>query len=81
MKTSAELIEYIDHIIASLNADYIALYDTTRTLMEKVPQDQRSRLEWNLVHQHTNLHEFINDLKRHQEILSKEVNAGKKVQD
>ena len=81
MKTAQELTEYIDHVLASLEADYNTIYDTTRIVRDKVSQQTRNRLDWDLVHMHTNLCALTADLKRHQEALVKEINAGTKIQD
>lgn len=81
MKTANELVDYIDHVLASLEADYSAIYDSTQLIRDKVPAEERNRLDWGLVHMHTNLAELKNDFKRHQETLMKDINAGKQIQD
>lgn len=81
MKTVPELVEYIDHVIASLDADYGVIYDATRVLIEGMPKELRNRLEWNLAHQHTNLCMLNADLMRHQELLNRSVDAGTEIQD
>jgi hypothetical protein len=81
MTKTASLIEYIDHVIASLNADYDAVVDHTKEVQSAGYTDSRARLEWNVVHIHTSLNALLTDLKRHQEYLRKGMNAGTKVQD
>jgi hypothetical protein len=81
MKTSSELIEYIDHVVASLDADYGVIYDNTRVLLDQMPKELGDRLRWNLVHQHTALSTMLVDLKRHQELLGRSMDASKPIQD
>lgn len=76
MKTPGELIDYIDHVVASLDADYGTIYETTRALLEQFPTETGHRLRWNLVHQHTALSTLLNDLKRHQVLLNRGLDAG-----
>jgi hypothetical protein len=76
MKTINGLIEYIDHIVASLNADYDVLYDDTRLFRNQIKQPFKDRLDWNSVHIHTSLNTLLTDLKRHQEYLKKGIDAS-----
>lgn len=55
MKTSNEILEYLDHVYASLVSDYEEVYNATRALIEDpalTPQ-QRVDLQWGIVHLHT----------------------------
>ncbi len=77
MKTASELVEYIDHILASLEQDYNYVYDSTRVIRDSVSVDTRNRLDWQLAHMHKDLNALKQDFKRHQEALMKEIDAGK----
>lgn len=80
MTKADSLNEYIDHIIASLNADYDAVCDGTKEIQNgMIGTNSRSRLEWNIVHIHTSLNALLTDLKRHQEYVKGTMNAGTKV--
>lgn len=75
MKTASELVEYIDHVLQSLNADYGMIYDTTRIVRDNVPEAVRNRLDWQLAHMHKDLVGLTNNLKQHQEALLKGING------
>ena len=79
MKTHSELIEYIDHVIASLRADYNAIFDTTILIQDQVGEYTKHRLAWDLAHMHKDLDGLVNILKRHQDTLQKDLDAGKSV--
>jgi hypothetical protein len=81
MKMASELVEYIDHVLQSLNADYDYIYDRTRLVRDNVSEDTRNRLDWQLAHMHKDLSMFLVDLKRHQEALQKDIDAGTTIQD
>jgi len=68
------LVDFLDHVQASLNADYDHLFEHTRPIIDEMPEKTRNRnyLEWNLVHIHTTLNALLTDIRRHQELLRKE---------
>ena len=81
MKTSNEIIEYLDHVLAALAIDYTQVYDATRELINDpalTPQ-QKVDLQWGLVHLHTQFELTELALKTHQKGLQSI--ASKPLQD
>ena len=77
MTKTESLSEYIDHVVASLNADYDMILDGTKEVQDgMIGINSRSRLEWNMVHIHASLNALLTDLKRHQEYLKRGMNAS-----
>ena len=71
MKTSNEIIEYLDHVLAALAIDYDQVYNATRTLIADpalTPQ-QKVDLQWGLVHLHSQFELTELALKTHQKGL------------
>jgi 5-methylcytosine-specific restriction endonuclease McrBC regulatory subunit McrC len=71
MKTSNEIIEYLDHVQAALAADYEQVYNSTRALIDDpalTPQ-QKVDLQWGLVHLHTQFELMELAIKTHQKGL------------
>lgn len=70
-KSSQELIEYIDHVNATLTSDYENVVVYTRNVLKTTKMDdiKRSYIEWSLAHIHTDMVKLHEDLKNMQKSL------------
>ena len=81
MKTSNEILEYLDHVYASLVSDYEEVYNATRVLIvdPALTPQQKVDLQWGLVHLHTQFELMKLAINAHQKGL--ETIASKPLQD